>query len=169
MPTMNKLVLVDKLCERLAVETGGVQIYQAALEKLADPSLVQRLEHFMHEEAEHRELLSSYLDRLGVDNRDTPSARLARLEGQAYLKLIAEAETPLQVLDILLTVELMDETAWELLINLGRDLGDDEMVRAFAGALKEEKEHLRGVRGMVAQRTREMMMSTHPAPQPPVQ
>ena len=31
---MNKDALVDKLCERLAVETGGVDIYQAAIAKL---------------------------------------------------------------------------------------------------------------------------------------
>ena len=164
MPQMNKPALVDKLCERLAVETGGVEIYQAALEKLADPLLARRLQHFMKEEAEHRDLLTEYLDRLGVEDRDTPSARLARHEGQAYLTLIGEAETPLQVLDILLTVEMMDENAWELLIDLGRDLGDEEMVRAFSGALKEEKEHLRGVRGLVAQRTREMMMTAEAGP-----
>jgi rubrerythrin len=159
MPQINKPALVDLLCERLAVETGGVDIYHAALEKLVDPTLTARLRHFMEEEAQHRDLLAGYLDRLGVGDRDTPSARLARREGKAYLGLVAEAETPLQLLDILLTVEMTDEGAWELLIDLGRDLHDDELVRTFSSALKQEKEHLRGVRGMVAQRARELMMS----------
>ena len=157
MAHVNKDALVDKLCERLAVETGGVEIYQAAIARIADPTVAARLEHFRAEEAEHRDLLDAYLARLGVEDRDTPSARLARHEGEAYLALIGEAETPAQVLNILLTIELMDENGWEMLINLGRDLDDDELVRTLDAALQEEKDHLRGVRGMLAQMTREMM------------
>jgi rubrerythrin len=160
MPQVNMDALVDKLCERLAVETGGVAIYEAAIAKVGDPTVAARLKHFMQEEAEHRDLLDDYLTKLGVQDpaaRETPSARLAKHEGEAYLKLIAEAETPAQVLNILLTVELMDENGWEMIIDLGRDLGDDELVRALDGALRDEKEHLRGVRGMLAQMTRLMM------------
>jgi rubrerythrin len=149
--------LIDKLCERLAVEEGGVRIYQAILDKLGgDEDVVSRLRRFQADEAQHREVLARYLDQLGVagDARVTPSALLARHEGEAYLRLIEEAETPAQLLNILLTVELTDENAWELLINLGRDRGDDEMVAAFAECLRHEKDHLMKVRGMVAQRVR---------------
>jgi rubrerythrin len=159
MAHLNHDAFVDKLCERLAVETGGVDIYQNAIAKIDDPVLAPRLKHFMEQEAKHRDLLSTYLDRLGVEDRETPSARLARHEGEAYLKLIDEAETPAQLLNILLTVELMDENGWEMIINLGRDIHDDDMVRTFNVALKEEKEHLRGVRGMLAEMMREMMMT----------
>jgi rubrerythrin len=159
MAHVNMDALVDKLCERLAVETGGVAIYEAAIAKMDDPTVAARLKHFMEEEAEHRDLLDDYLSKLGVEDRETPSARLAKHEGEAYLKLIGEAEMPAQVLNILLTVELMDENAWEMIVNLGRDVGDDEMVRTFNVALKEEKEHLRGVRGMLATMTREMLMT----------
>ncbi len=158
MAHVNKNALVDKLCERLAVETGGVDIYQAAIAKIDDPAVAARLKHYMQEESEHRDLLDTYLTTLGVEDRMTPSARLAKLEGDAYLKLIGEAVTPAQVLNIMLTIELMDESGWEMLINLGRDLGDDELVRTLNRALQEEKEHLRGVRGMLAQMTREMLM-----------
>jgi rubrerythrin len=158
MAHLNHDALVDMLCERLAVETGGVDIYQKAIAKIDDPALAPRLKHFMEQEAKHRDLLSAYLDQLGVDGRETPSARLARLEGDAYLKLIDEATTPAQVMNILLTVELMDENAWEMIINLGRDIHDDDMVRTLNVALKEEKEHLRGVRGMLAEMMREMML-----------
>ena len=159
MAQVNKNALVDKLCERLAVETGGVDIYRAAIAKIDDTTVAARLRHFLRQEAEHRDLLDAYLTKLGVEDRQTPSARLARREGEAYLALIGEAETPAQVLTILLTVELMDESGWEMLIDLGRDLGDDELVRALDGALQEEKEHLRGVRGMLAQMTRARMMA----------
>ena len=154
---VNKDALIDKLCERLAVESGGVEIYQAVLAKLDDRSLSPRLERYQREEAAHRDLLAAYLDRHGASERETPSARLAAHEGQAYLKLIEEAQTPAQLLNILVTVELMDENGWEMLVNLARDLGDDELVRACTGALRQEKEHLRGVRGMAAQLVREMM------------
>ena len=154
---VNKDALVDKLCERLAVETSGVEIYQALLAKLDDPSLAPRLKQFMQHELAHRDLLAAQLDKLGVGERETPSARLARHEGDAYLTLIGEAETASHLLHVLLTVELMDENGWEMLIDVARDLGDDEMVRSFSGALRDEKEHLRGVRGMVAQLTRAAM------------
>ena len=159
MQALNRDVLVDKLCQRLAVETAGVELYQALIVKMTDEVIAARLKHFMHDEAKHRDLLSAYLDKLGATERETPSARLARLEGQAYLKLVGEASTPAELLNILVTVELMDENAWEMLINLGHDLGDEDVVRTFGQALKEEKEHLRGVRGMLAQLTRQMMMT----------
>src|SRR5262249_31798105 len=115
MAHVNHDVLVDKLCERLAVEAGGIEIYQSAIAKIDDPALAPRLKHFMEQEAKHRDLLAAYLDRLGVADRATPSARLARLESEAYLKLIDEATTPAQVMNILVTVELMDENAWEMI------------------------------------------------------
>jgi rubrerythrin len=126
--------------------------------KIEDDDVRARLAHFMKEEAQHRDLLAAYLDKMGGGDRHTPSARLAEHEGQAYLTLIAEAATDAQLLNILLTVELMDETGWEMLVDLGRDLGEDEMARGFGQALKEEKEHLRGVRGMLAQMTRQLVM-----------
>src|SRR5690349_1303128 len=115
MAQLNKDALVDKLCERLAVESGGVDIYERAIAKMSDERIVSRLKHFMNEEAKHRDLLVSYLEKMGEPVRETPSARLAKLEGQAYLKLIEEATTPAQLLNILLTVELVDETGWEML------------------------------------------------------
>jgi rubrerythrin len=167
MAALNRDVLVDKLCERLAVETAAVTLYQALLAKIDVEEIAARLTHFMHAEAQHRDLLAGYLDKMGVRERDTPSAQLAQLEGEAYLKLAAEASTPAQLLHILFTVELMDENAWEMLIDLGQDLDDQELVRTFAQALKDEKEHLRGVRGMLAQLTRQMIMqpATNEAPE----
>jgi len=166
MTHVNQDALADLLCERLAVETGGIDIYKAAIAKIDDPTLTARLDHFMQDEARHRDLLSAYLDKLGVTQRDTPAARLARMEGRAYLQLIAESTTPVQVINVLLTVELMDENGWEMIVNVGRDIHDDDLVNALDGALKDEKEHLRGVRGMMAQLTREHMMVDEEAAEP---
>jgi rubrerythrin len=162
MAHLNNDTLVDKLCERLAVETGGVDIYRAAIAKLNDPPTIARLHHFMQDEAKHRDLLSAYLDKLGVEDRETPAARLAKHEGEAFMKLIAEADTPAQLLNILLTIELMDENGWEMILNLGRDIHDDDLVHTLSAALKDEKEHLRGVRGMLAQVTRETFAAAEP-------
>jgi rubrerythrin len=158
MAHVNKDALVDKLCERLAAETGGVEIYQAALAKIEDPELVARLERFARDELAHRQLVAAHLDRLGVENRTTPSARIARHETDAFLRLIGEAETPAHVLNVLLTFELMDETAWEMIIDLGRDVGDEELVRSLGSALRDEKQHLRGVRGMLVRVTRALVI-----------
>jgi rubrerythrin len=157
--------LLDKVCERLAVETGGVDIYHAVIGKIDDETTRIRLDHFMGEEIKHRDMLAAYLDRMGRTVHDTASAQLAEHEGQAYLKLIGEATTDAQLLTILLTVELMDETGWEMLVDLGRDLGEEEIARGFQQALKEEKEHLRGVRGMLAQTTRQTIFAAESEPE----
>ena len=157
MATVNRDALVDKLCERLAAETGGIDIYQAALDKIDDAAVVPRLKRFLRDEMAHRDLLATYLDRLHVSERETRSARLVRLEADTYVKLVGEAETTAQVLNVLLTFELMDENAWEMIIDVGRDVHDDEMVRTLDAALRDEKEHLRGVRGLLAGLTRSMM------------
>ena len=181
---VNQVAFIDQVCERLAVETCGVKIYEAILAKpalaaLEEPAVLQRLRTFQRDEARHRDLLRVYLDRLGVTDVETPSARLARHEGEAFLRLIDEAQTAHQLLNILLTVELMDETAWEMLVNLGRDLAGmagkseedriegeapaaSEIVQTFNAALREEKEHLRGVRGLVAQLSKEEIMAPEP-------
>jgi hypothetical protein len=191
---VNQSALVDKVCERLAVEAGAVMIYDAILAKPAiadmeDEAVVHRLRAFQRDEMKHRDLLSTYLDRMGVTDRDTPSGRLAKHEVEAFLRLIGEADTALQLLNILLTVEMTDENGWELLINLGRDLGavayageggapgvsepgdqgesatpgePGELVRLFNAALRAEKEHLRGVRGLVAQLAKESLIEARP-------
>ena len=166
MATVNRDALIDKLCERLAAESGGIDVYQAALDKIDDAAMVARLKRFLRDELAHRELLAGYLDRLHVSDRQTRSARLARLEADTYVKLVGEAETTAQVLNVLLTFELMDETAWEMIIDVGRDIHDDEMVRTLETALRDEKEHLRGVRGMLAGLTRTMMAAPAPDSDP---
>ncbi len=164
MAHVNRDALVDKLCERWTVETSGVDIYRAAIAKVGDATVAARLERFMRQEAEHRDLLAAYLDHLGVEDRETPAARLARHEGRALMMLIGEAETPAQVLNILLTLELMDESGWEIIIDLGRDIHDEELVYRLDGALEEEKEHLRGVRGMLAEVNRALLRAEDPNP-----
>lgn len=148
--------LVDLLCARLAVEEAVVRIYDALRGKVQDPEIDKKLARFERQEVQHRDLLATWLDRIGVPQpmRQTPEARVARLEGESYLRLIDEIESPLHLLSILLTVELTDETGWELLIDLARDLGDREVLEAFEPCLDNEKDHLRQVRGMVAELSR---------------
>jgi rubrerythrin len=149
-------VFIDKLCERLAVEQAGVRIYETVLAKLSDPAVTKILQKFQRDEARHRDLLAAYLERSDVPEsmRDTPSARVAKLEGESYLRLIDEVDAPQHLLNILLTVELTDENAWELLINLARDHAESELVETFAECLANEKTHLRQIRGMVAEMSR---------------
>jgi rubrerythrin len=149
-------LFVDKLCERLAIEEAAVKLYESILQRIEDPDVARRLERFQREEAQHRDLLAAYLDKLDIsaEERDTPSARLARHEGEALLSLVAEAETASQLLQVVLTLELMDETGWELLINLGRDTGDDQLVATFERCLRDEKDQLRQIRGMVSEDAR---------------
>src|SRR5690606_37264495 len=75
---LNKLVgvspevLIDKLGERLAFERGGVRLYDALLAKAKaidtlDKSMLQTLQHFREEEAEHLALVKAAIEKLGAD------------------------------------------------------------------------------------------------------
>jgi rubrerythrin len=56
---------------------------------------------------------------------------------------------------VLLSLELTDNAAWELLIMLAEELGADDLVEQFQQALTQEQEHVQRVRSWYEQ----MMMS----------
>lgn len=158
---MNQQVFIDKLCERLAVEQAGVRLYEAVLARVDDADARRRLDRFRRDEIRHRDLIAAHLERANVSDeaRETASVRLARAEGEAMLKLVDECAGELPLFNLLLTVELTDETGWELLIDLARDAGEMQLVESFAGCLRAEKEHLRTLRGLVAERARAALES----------
>jgi hypothetical protein len=166
-------VLIDKLGQRLAFERGGTRLYDTLLVKCdaADSTLppedVAMLRRFRDEEAEHFMLVVQALEGLGADpTAQTPSADLVGVEAAGLVQAMNDPRTSLvQSLNVMLDAELIDNAAWEMLIELARDLGHDRIADSFALAATQEAEHLTQVRALVARLSKEdaSMTSFEPA------
>jgi rubrerythrin len=143
-------VILDKLGERLAFERTGVRLYEALMHKRtgepddAEPSLAQ-LEHICKEEARHFEWLAEAIASMGGDPTvETPSADVIGVVSSGIPKVLTDPRTTFnQALQAILVVELADNDAWRLLIELAPN---EKMKARFRKALEQEDEHLANVR-----------------------
>ena len=155
-------ILFNKLGERLAFERSGVRLYEALLSKYdifggwrEGPSRGD-LEHFHDEERAHFQMLRQVIEKLGGDPTViTPAADAAAVMSEGLFKVISDPRSDLaQCLEALLIVELADNDAWEMLVELARGYGQDEIADRFQLALEQERDHLSSVRHWVSSHTR---------------
>jgi bacterioferritin (cytochrome b1) len=147
--------LLDKLGERLAFERQGTRLYETALQKCealviqdeVGPS-IEELQHICNEELEHFKLLQKAIIKLGGDaTLQTPSADVAGILALGMVQVVSDPRTTVpQMLQALLTAELVDNDGWQLLGDLAAELGQDELEEQCRKALEEEQEHLEKVR-----------------------
>ncbi|CEA02084.1 Ferritin-like domain protein [Pseudomonas saudimassiliensis] len=152
----NPEVLIDKLGERLAYERTGVRLYEALIAKAAacetGSELIPTLKQIRDDEEAHMFLLIEAIETLGADpTAQTPCADLTGVLGSGALKVITDPRTNLaQALNAMLTIELTDNAAWELLIKLADDSGHANIGSSFTHALTEEQRHLNTIRSLLA-------------------
>lgn len=155
---VNPAVLIDKLGERLAFERSGTRLYEAlmakvqAIEEVDAGDMLETLQHFHDQEAEHFRLVEGALERLGADpTAMTPCADVVGVSAAGILQVISDPRTNLaQSLNALLTAELTDNAGWELLIRLAEASGQNEIADSFSKALAQEQIHLETVRNWLA-------------------
>jgi rubrerythrin len=141
-------MFLDKLGERLAYERTGVRLYEAAIAKALGTNepkkILESLLHIKKEEAKHMELIKKALEELGADpTAMTPSADLVGVIGQGFIQVLTDPRTDMtQVFNTLLNIELIDNAAWELLIEFADDAGHSKLSEVFREALSQEEEHL---------------------------
>jgi rubrerythrin len=147
-------VLIDKLGERLAFERTGTRLYEAMIAKAealtgTPADLLDDLHRFHREELEHFRLAVACMEQLGADpTAQTPCADAAGVASAGLLQAITDPRTDMaQSLNALLAAELIDNAGWELLINLTRSMGHEEMADTFEKALSQEQVHLETIRG----------------------
>ena len=154
-----RAVLMDKLGERLAFERAGTRLYDALLVKCqADKSAgvpVKDVQHIRDEEAVHFALVGAAIQSLGGDpTAQTPSADVTGVEGMGLMQVLNDPKTTMpQALHAILVAEMTDNAAWEELIELTSQVGNDDLVARFAKALEEEQEHLEKVQGWYREAT----------------
>jgi rubrerythrin len=147
-------VLIDRIGERLAFERTGTRLYDALITKCqaeADGSAGQflsQLEQIRADEAAHFKLLVECMEKLGADpTAQTPAANVTGVESTGLMQVVTDPMTSVtQSLHAILVAELADNDAWDELVKLAQELGQDEMAQQFEKALAEEGEHLAAVR-----------------------
>ncbi|WP_434624627.1 ferritin-like domain-containing protein [Pseudomonas sp. Z1-14] len=151
-------VLLDKLGERLAFERTGVRLYEAMVAKAtaapgADPALVETLRQIQAEELEHMNIVREAIETLGGDpTAMTPCADVAGVKAMGVLQVLTDPRTTVsQSMSAILTIELEDNAAWELLIELAKKGGHPLIAKRFGHALEQEETHLATVRDFIRQ------------------
>lgn len=150
-------VFLNKLGERLAFERSGVRIYEQLIlkcEHMAANSMdglklpLEKLQEFHDQEAEHFHLLVECMETLGGDpTAQTPDADASGVAASGLMKVIMDPRTSVsQSLEAMLSIELTDNAAWELLIKLAEDMGLSDMADKFRHALQQENVHLEYVK-----------------------
>ena len=148
-----RILLMDKLGERLAFERSGTRLYEALLSKYhGSPNKeilppLEQLEHFYEAELNHFTLISDVILELGGDpTAVTPSADVSGVASCGWIQVIADPRTTfMQSLEVIHMAELVDNAAWDLLIELAQANNLDQIVESFQEALVEEQEHLESV------------------------
>jgi rubrerythrin len=157
----NPEVLINKLGERLAFERSGVRLYDALIMKVeADTAnegegivSLDLLRQFREEENEHFLMVKEVMESIGADpTAQTPDADVAGLASLGIQKVMTEPRTSLsQCLEALLTAEMTDNGAWELLVDLCEEMGLDDTSARFREALDQEEIHLKHIKSWVRQ------------------
>lgn len=142
-------ILVDKLGERLAFERNGVRLYDAVIAKAKalgtdGAELVGMLQHIRDEEYEHMMMVAEAIETLGADpTAMTPCADVAGVKAMGIMQVVTDPRSNLpQALGALLTAELEDNVAWEMLIDLAEAGGHPQIAKGFCKAKLQEDDHL---------------------------
>lgn len=106
-------------------------------------ALLADLQHIMEEEFQHFQMLSDLITDMGGDpSAQTPCADISAVAAMGIIQVLTDPRTTLaQCLQGLLTAEMTDNAAWELLIELAEQAGHEELVPQFQKALAAEAEH----------------------------
>jgi rubrerythrin len=156
-------VLLDRLGARLAFERTGVRLYEALLDKFdalgsweGGPSRAD-LEAIQQDELRHFQLLREALEALGADpTAVTPTADVSGVEALGVLQVVDDPRTTLpQALQAILTVELVDNDSWRMLIDLVGLVGPEDLAPTLQSAMRDEERHLTWVRGWLTEETRQ--------------
>ena len=164
---------IDKLAQRWVVERAAVTMYREAIARLRVNerlgSLVPDLERFGPQEQLHADMIEQLLRELGHDDvhgeHATPAVNLAASAMAAILESIrAPAATARSILEAMLMAERVDVAGWELLIDLAKDAElDEDWLRGFRAAGREEREHEYVVRTHLMRLEHEALLHDRPA------
>ena len=153
----NKAKVIDVLTERLCFERSGVKLYDKVLERMRasrDPTFTRMLDQMQEhrdQEKEHEEWLEECIRQLGGDDRKlTEKARLTTEMSKGIESVIMNDPEIPHLFQALLAAELVDNSGWDLLVELADEAGDRDALKEFKKRLHHEEEHLALMREAMA-------------------
>lgn len=154
----NRDKVVALLGERLAFEQSIVKLYDVVLHKMRDSSdpmsrrLYAPLEDFRAHEKEHEHWLDEQIRALTPVTTTVSDIAPVRMVAELVDRVTATLQARgsgggvVPLVQSLLTAELLDNSGWEILLELADDAEDDVARREFRKRLHQEEEHLSELR-----------------------
>jgi rubrerythrin len=153
---VSKSALMDLLSEFLAVEEGGQQLYEKALELVFDSEVKTKFREFLKQTMTHQKVLTEIINKLGGNPRaQSPTAKIASQKAEALLRTMGDPalsrdQNQLNAMENIVLAETKDHADWELLGKITRQTTDNRLREVLAPAAKtveqEEDEHLNWTR-----------------------
>lgn len=148
-PGPEPTLLFDKLGERLAFERTGVRLYQKLIAKVeafgeyAGGPTRDELLVLLNEEHSHMALLKVAIEQLDGDpTAMTPAADVVGTIAHGVVQVLSDPRTTVvQSLDAMLVAELADGAGWNVLVELVRKAGHEDLAKAFEVAEQNEAQH----------------------------
>jgi tRNA isopentenyl-2-thiomethyl-A-37 hydroxylase MiaE len=133
---------VDKCAARLHYERRGVELYEIVLQKCPE-ELRSKFEKIKREEQSHVDMLHEVMEQFGANPFAlTPSAKVTEIELRGIMKAVRKSEFH-ELMESVLSAELVDTVNWELLMFMARKIGEPEIAHKFEKALNDEARHLK--------------------------
>jgi rubrerythrin len=132
----------------LAVEEGGIKLYEKALDELQHEELRDKLEELHEETQRHVELVQEMMQAAGIDaDHKSPGAEAAEHKAEGLLSTEVEEELrDLNNIENLVLAETKDHWDWEMLSSIVSRIQERELKDAVRSAVsevfKQEREHL---------------------------
>ncbi|MBF6569396.1 MAG: ferritin-like domain-containing protein [Candidatus Binataceae bacterium] len=162
----NPQFLKDFISQMLAVEQGGVKLYERALSELAHEELRDQLETFRAQTEHHVELCEEMLRASGAeDDYLSPEAEAAEYKAEGLISTeVPEELCDMNNLENLVLAETKDHWNWEVLKSIASHIKEPELKqiagKAVKDVFKEENDHVAWTQKMLTQVAMEMSQAT---------
>ena len=150
---MNQDQWKELLYQALETETGGIQVYENALQCVVNPELKEEWEEYLEQTRNHEQILQEVFGKLGLDPQvDTAGRRVVRHMGESLVRAMQLAresgkqqDAELVAAECVVLAETKDHLNWELLGQVSENLKGDAaatLSEAVEQVEEEEDEHL---------------------------
>jgi rubrerythrin len=114
--------LIEFLSQMLAVERGGVMLYEKALKELSEDDLRDDLEEFLEETRHHVELCEEMLEQAGgSSDQSSPAADAAESKAEGLVSVeVPEEMADMNNIENLVLAETKDTWNWEMLAEISK-------------------------------------------------
>ena len=150
---MNQDQWKELLYQALETETGGIQVYESALQCVVNPELKEEWEEYLEQTRNHEQILHEVFGKLGLDPQvETPGRRVVRHMGESLVRAMQLAresgkqqDAELVAAECVVLAETKDHLNWELLGQVSENMKGEAaatLTEAVEQVEEEEDEHL---------------------------